>query len=272
VLCRPLELRYVAHYSIRSDDVTGGHEDIRRVCKQVMNKTASKRIISKQEATVLLADLDLFASTETIESVSISNSTRVVVKDCTATKTKTFIQRYAQRPGTYDNMNLHDYFHHVKNHESQQNKKMILPNFVGVSGTPRFPVTVDYARHTLIVYRPWRTYPRDLDWLAEFELFINSKDCPMGPRITYERVMQRHYEKMTHYEAKATTVDHSGNPVDDDDMDLLFLAGMKANQEYDADDLLFQNMEKGIDYQWDTPPKVSNTTTENDGYSVTHNA
>ena len=41
---------------LAAEDVGMGKRDIQRVAKQVMNKTATKRMISKQEAMVLLAD------------------------------------------------------------------------------------------------------------------------------------------------------------------------------------------------------------------------
>ena len=217
-----------------------------------MNKAASKRIISKQEASVLLADLDLFTCTETIESVSISNSIRLTTSDVPSS-TKTFIRRYANRPGSCERMSLRDYFHHVKNGD---NKPLIIPNFVGVGGTPCFPVSIDYARHTLIVNRPWRHYPTGIDWIREFDAFVHSPDCPRGPKITYERVMQRFYEEMTHYEPKATSPDHSSNPLCPEDEELLLLTGLKSSQEYDAEDLLFQSLDKGINFKWDSAPMV----------------
>ena len=235
--------------------MTGDRSDVRRVCRQVMNKTVSKRIISKQEATVLLADLDLFTCTETIESVSISNAKRITVDKDASSDTKTFIKQYAARPSSYEQMSLHDYFHHVKNRNGTTSK-LIIPNFVGVSGTPVYPVTSAYARHTLIVHRPWREYPSDLDWIGEFNCFINSENCPLGPKITYERVVARYIEKMTHYEPTAAKIDHSQNPIDDDDMELLYLTGQKCHTEFDAEDVLFQQMDKGMNFQWDTAAKV----------------
>ena len=226
---------------------------MRRVCRQVMNRSAAKRIISKQEACVLLGDLDLFHCSETIESVSISNSVRLVSGDV-PNATKTFVKRYACRPVSCEDMSLRDYFHHCKN--KPDSSTLIIPNFVGAGGTPCFPVSVDYARHSLIVNRPWREYPRDIDWIAEFEAFIHSPDCPRGPKITYERVMQRYYEAMTHYEPKSQNVDHSANTLSPEDEELLLLTGLKSNQEYDAEDLLFKNLEKGLDHAWDSPPEV----------------
>ena len=58
---------------VSAEDITGDKDDVKRVCKQIMNRAAAKRLISKQEACVLLGDLDLTHYTETVESVSISS-------------------------------------------------------------------------------------------------------------------------------------------------------------------------------------------------------
>lgn len=221
-----------------------------------MNKCVSKRIISKQEATVLLADLPLFLCSETIENVSISDGKRVRVgdEDRQSKAGTTFIQLYKRRPSALEHMSLYMYFHYIKN--SDPRKPLIIPNFVGLSGTPCFPVTPTYARHTLIVHRPWRQYPRCTDWVAEFNHFINSPDVPKCAKLTYERVMQRYIDKMTNYEAKATEVDHSGNPIDRDDEELMALTGLKQGDEYDPEDAMFKQLEKGYDYTWDKPAMV----------------
>jgi hypothetical protein len=243
-------------FLLSAEEATGDKGDIKRVCKQVMNKTVTKRIISKQEATVLLAELDLFTCTETVESVSISNGKRISIsdEDKNSSPKKTFINLYSNRPVEHELLSLHQYFHLVKN--SDPTRRMIIPNFVGVSGTPCYPVSEQYARHTLIVHRPWRKYPSTMDWISEFNQFINSVDAPKSAKLTYERVMQRYFDKLTHYEAKATHVDHAGNPVAEDDLELMHLCGLKASDEYDAEDMMFKNMEKGLDFEWGKKPKV----------------
>lgn len=222
-----------------------------------MNKAVTKRLISKQEANVLLADLDLCKCTETIENVSITNGKRIsaAVEDRASASKKTFIQQYTSRHSTLDHLSLHQYFHAQKNQDNS--KQLILPNFVGLSGTPCYPVTSEYARHTLIVHRPWRVYPSQVDWISEFNQFINSTEAPSSAKLTYERVMQRYIDKMTHYEAKAHEVDHSGNPVSEEDQDVMYLAGLKANDEFDPDDAIYRNLEKGLDFDWDKLPRVS---------------
>ena len=248
-----------------AEDVTGDESDVKRVCRQVMNKCATKRLISKQEAMVLLADLDLTLSSEGFELVSISNSCRLRTnKSSTAPKPakKKFIQEYANRSPLYEDLSLHQYFHATVNancaRAKRQNGKIIVPNFAGINGTPKFPVTDDYARHTIIVHKPWRTFPANIPWKAEFENFINGPTCSTSARLAYERVMRRFYDKMTHYEPKSASVDHSHNPVSEDDNDIMTLVGLDAKEASTYESHLLQTMERGLDFEWNRKPKVTN--------------
>lgn len=223
-----------------------------------MNKSAGKRIISKQEASVLLADLDMFTCTETIESVSISNSQLLKLNDKQATNNTTFIKKYMDRPKQYNDLSLYQYYHLTKC--STASKKDLVPHFVGISGTPKYPVTETYARHVLTVYRPWRKYPRKCDWIKEFDVFINSAMCPTSARMHYDRAMCRYFDHLTHYDPKATNVDHTGNPISSDDQDLIELLGLKGTPHEDEDTRLIQQMDRGLDFDWGKPPKVSYKT------------
>ena len=222
-----------------------------------MNRAAAKRLISKQEACVLLGDLDLTHCTETVESVSISSSKALRQADDKSTD-KTFLTMYKQRPQFLENLSMHEFFHYTKNAPSLlQSRKFIVPHFVGVSGSPKFPVTENYAKHTLIVYRPWRKYPKDLDWIGEFNAFINSNECPASAKMPYEREMARHYAKMTFYEPKASSVDHSNNPIADDDAELMTLFGLQNSEITDHDVAVLKSLDRGLLFEWDKTPKVS---------------
>jgi len=131
-----------------------------------------------------------------------------------------------------------------------------VPHFVGVNGQPKYPVTVDYAKHTLLVHKPWRKYPESKNWLEEFYCFMNDPDCPETAKMTYERVRARHLTKTTHQEPLSQDVDHSKNPIDCDAKELLELTGLhKTDKEFD--DSMLQNMDTGKDYKWDKKPQVS---------------
>lgn len=239
---------------LRSDELTKDKTDVTRVCKQVMNEACKKRMISKQESMVLLGDLDLTLCTETIENVSISRSKRLQKTEEKGTN-KSFVANYTNRSVIYENLNMADYYNVVKN--TDPNEKTRIPNFVGVNGSPVYPVTDSYARHVLIAYRPWREYPAKLDWKAEFENFINSPSCPMAAQLPYRRVMLRHIEKMTYYQPKNASPDHSNNPIDQEDQDLMTLCGLKTSDDIEYDTAVLKNIDRGLDYKWDFPAMVS---------------
>ncbi len=228
-----------------------------------MNKSASMRMISKQEACVLLGELDLTLCSETIESVSISKTTRLRNGDGGGSNKK-FLDVYKERPQMFEDHSLHDYFLHMKNgagNTTKKKRKCIIPNFVGLNGTPKFPVTDDYARHSLVVYRPWREYPESKDWKLEFTNFRNSPHCPTSCKMGYERVLRRHYDKLTHYEPVGKAGDHSGNPMVPDDIELMELMGLNQSDDPDFETAMLKNLERGLDFKWDNAPKVSERNT-----------
>lgn len=154
---------------------------------------------------------------------------------------------------------MHEYFLKTRSSvESATNwtGKPIIPHFCGVNGTPKYPVTDDYAQHTIIVYKPWRQYPTKLNWIEEFENFIESSYCPPLAKMQYERVFKQHIDKMTFYKPKSTQADHSGNVPSDDDVELLELTGLHGNLDGCAAAVDIKAMERGIDFDWDSPPMV----------------
>jgi len=233
-----------------AEDFTGDKADVVRPCKQIMNKCASKRLISKQEAMVLLADLPLTVCTEGFEAVSLAHSQQVTLKG-KLRDDKKFITQHATRDVSFENMSLHECFHHVKN--PTKNERHMIPNFVGTSGIPRCPVTPDYARHTIIAYRPWRQHPKDLEWIKEFNQFINSEECPVSAKMGCER----NYDKMQHCEPKAQTADHSGNELSEESRKMLELLGLRGDECTDHDDALFKSMDFGKNFEWDKDTQVS---------------
>ena len=243
----------------RAEEITGDKLDLVRICKQIMNKAASKRLISKQEAMVLLGQLDLTFCTETIEAVSISNSKQLCTAESSGRSPKTLLSRYKERSAQMEKMSLHDFYHHVQNQGDRSSRGVRIPNFIGVNGTPKFPVTADYAKHVLVCYKPWRTYPTSEDWVGEFNRFINSVDAPTCAVMAYQRVHCRFLSKTLGYEPTAESYDNSKNPIDCSNQELMDLVGLHRSDEYEYDDSIMSRMERGIDYQWDKDAKVSDT-------------
>ena len=210
---------------------------------------------------ILLADLNLTDCTEALETVSINNSKALRRTEEKSTDSS-FITKYANRPrdSMSENMSLHEYFMEFKNQHSQRSKrkgnKFAIPNFVGMSGAPVFPVTDSYARHVLIVHRPWRKYPANLEWTEEFNRFIHCKECPKPAKIPYLRAMTRYYDQLTGYEPKSSVADHSRNPISEEDSELLILVGLSGSDSDVKDRGLIECLHKGTTHKWDSPPKV----------------
>lgn len=220
-----------------------------------MNKATAKRLISKQEAAVLLGNLDLTLSTETIENVSISNSVQLQKVESTG-KGKSVMDRYRSRGSSQESMSLHDYFHFLKNPDGRNKRGAIIPHFVGICGTPKFPVTPDYAKHQMIVHKPWRSYPTSDDWVCDFHQFINNPNAPLTAQMTYQRVHARFLSKMDGYNPTADIYDHNKNPIDMSSLELMEMLGLHYEDGCEFDDSIMTKLNKGLNYEWDKDPKV----------------
>ena len=158
---------------LSQQETTADNNELKRVCKQVMNKAASSRLISKPEATVLLVNLNLSTCSEYIETISITNSRQLTLSS--SQTQKNFLQQYQHRPSAYESLSLHAYYQLY--HKTIKKEKSSIPHYVGVPGMPVYPVSEDYARHILIVYKPWREYPTGTYWKTEFDSYIRSPEC-----------------------------------------------------------------------------------------------
>lgn len=241
-----------------AESLTENVRDVTRIARKVLNRISTRRLISKQEAMCLLAGLPLVDCTETVSGVTINNSMplREAGEDQEDVR---FVTKYSKRKKEDEHMSMYQWFMKYPNGKNRKKTdKIIIPNFVGLSGTPKFPVTEGYARHTLIVHVPWREYPVGWDWLKTFEKFINSKQCPKSCRMTYDRVMQRHYHNLTFYDPKASDGDHSKNVMSMSDRELAILAGLPAHDKLEEDDetRILKALPKGETFAWDKPPKV----------------
>ena len=197
---------------LKAEEVTGDRRDIQRLCKQIMNKASTSRLISKQECMVLLGRLNLAKCSETLENVSISQTERLRQnKDETAPKT--MVKQYQQRQAHLEHLSLYEFYHLKKNGGNKCSKNAKIPYFVGVSGTPKYPITPSYARHVLTVHKPWKTYPNHTDWIKEFQRFIVDPNCPQSALMTYNRVLSQFYTNTMHHEPKAHEADHSKIPL-----------------------------------------------------------
>ena len=110
--------------------------ELKRVCKQVMNKASSSRLISKAEASVLLGNLSLTTCSEYIEAVSLVKS-RNVRSNNGINRNATLMDQYQNQPEHQNNLSLHAFYKFYW--ESKQGKKPAIPHFIGVRGDHVFP-------------------------------------------------------------------------------------------------------------------------------------
>ena len=243
----------------RAEEVTGDANDLKRLTRRVMNKAIARRLIPKQEAVTLLGNLDLAKCTETIENVSMSNSVKFRLDDQDH-KSDTTLDKHRKRADSLESVSLYEYFHILCNRGDKTKRNAKIPHFIGINGRPKYPVTVDCAKHTLIVHRPWRKYPSSADWIGEFNEFINSENCPVSAQMTYARVHCRHLAKMDNYDPVAEVCDHTKNLLDLSDKELIELLGVHNEDGTNFDDSLLSQLDKGLAFRWDKPTKVSALT------------
>jgi len=176
-----------------------------------------------------LAKLDLFLCTEAIETVSISGEYRL----CTSGQSNfSFLTKYAQRDiSKYSNMSLHQYFDYIKNNTLKgacNNRRYIIPHYVGARSSPTYPPTEGYARSVLLLHVPWQKkfdhQAQGRNYIKEFKAFIKKLDCPTGIKIGYERAKARYEQKKQFveptgkrenicYESFSTVVDDSVDEI-----------------------------------------------------------
>jgi hypothetical protein len=152
-------------------------------------------------------------------------------------------------------LSLHDYYPIFRG--SIMGKKAHIPHYVGVKGHPTFPLSEGYARHVLIVYKPWRVYPTSRYWKAEFESFIHSSQCPKSAKLTYKRVVQRFYDGTKFVEPISAQTVVGNSPISDADEEALILAGLghQGNDEMISHE--FQCIPRGKDFLWSSRRVVS---------------
>lgn len=245
------------NFILNAQSENKGKSDVQRVVKQIMNDCAKKRMISKQEAMVMLGGLDLVFCSETISPVSISSSKRLRKAEDKTTD-KTFITLYEKRKSDFESFNMYDYFEEIKNKQNEnKNQKTIIPNFVGVNGTPTFPVTESYARHVLIVYKPWRKYPRQKEWKRDFEQYINSPNVHPAAYLPYKRAVERYIRKTVYAQPKAENAKASKDGLTEEDQEIIDLYGLQKSDNLDYDTILIKSLPKGENHDWNKPIKVS---------------
>ncbi len=173
-----------------------GKQDVQRIARKVLNRSLGEKLISKQEAMVQLARLDLFLCSEMITNVSLSGYYKLATNGEGKT---TVLAKYAKRDLSKKKLlhqSLHSFFLDKEGwHEKQ--KRYTIPHFTGASCTAVYPPTSEYARAVLLTHKPWHTkfIVDDRDFLFEFWEFIQSPTCPSIVKVPFFQVYMRHLKK-----------------------------------------------------------------------------
>jgi hypothetical protein len=176
--------------SIKDED--DGPGVIQHVVNQIMNRCVANRLISKQEAMVELAGLDLTSCTEIFDNISISGAKKL------GSKGNAYIQEYYHRK---DDLNLSLKQYYMKKFNSEDGNKMAFHvlHFPGVSATTTFPITDKFAHSMLIIHKPWskenplKRVP-GMTWRSMFDDFMDVSP-PKELEINLARAKEAYKEK-----------------------------------------------------------------------------
>ena len=236
---------------------------------KIINNAMKVKIISAQEATVLLSGLDLCFCSETIETVSLSGSYKLG----TTSYSSYIYNKYANRVGS-PAMSLDDFFHITKNKGSN---KYIIPHYVGARMQAIWPPTKEFAKAMLIIHLPWaKTFHIPDDKLIQtFKALYESSTCPPKMRYTINRELYRWSTKADfreHINMKVINYSdftmHDTDSTDNDDL-IALVSTIPADAANIDDDIKF---DYGITFNWDKPKvQLSQQQQQNMEYWIQRN-
>ena len=235
---------------LQSKETLASKADVQQLARKLLNKTISGKMVSKQEAMVLVGQLDLVDCSESVSTVSISGHYKLDYK-----KNSTFLSQYANRPAAYNHMSLHQYFGIVKNKSKKRvQAKTIIPHYVGASCYPVYPPTPSYARSIIMLHSPWQTnFPSNQDFLTRFNMMVAQGQLPSFVLIPLLRVKARHESRIKFSEPINTTDDPITpflSPLSSTDLqEVIMLSNMLPSVD-NAEDDAFQDLDLGLDYDW----------------------
>jgi hypothetical protein len=236
--------------SAKEDEI--GKQDVQRIARKALNRSLGEKLVSKQEAMVQLAKLDLFLCSEMISNVSLSG----YYKLSTGGEGKTTIlAKYAKRDTSCEKIqqqSLHSYFLEKEGwHDKQQ--KYTIPHYTGASCTPVYPPTKEYARAVLLTHKPWhmKFIVDDRDFLLEFWEFIQSPYCPAIVKVPFFQVYMRHLSKRTYTEPTSNAEGISYEEFAQDiPQDLALAVKLVSNLSGTATEMDGYEYDYGIDHDW----------------------
>ena len=246
------EIETNKHIAMKAEETTGDDQDLKVVVKKILNKSASRRIISKQEACVLLVELKLTSCSEMIDTISINNNKRITLK--TNNTDNSYMARYAKRT-SHHHCTMYEYHKHDR---LMRKLPFAIPHFTGFSSTPTFPITERFAKHMLIVHKPWTLQcPCPTSWKPEFDRYINSPGRSKVARMIYDRIVQRHYSGGDFVEPVSSEPSHNEDFDDAEAENAFILAGLNGDKDKATGHCHFEGICRGETHKWDKEPKVS---------------
>ena len=222
-----------------------------------MNRSVAQRTITKPEAMCELGSLPMVICSESIETVSLSGQTKFGKgNDGDGYSTNTLPSRYRKREKPEElGLSLHQYFHKTKNNTNS--RKEFIPHYVGGSGQPVFPVTDSYARSELLKHKPWSAknpMPTNANWIAMFEEFRNSDDCPISVKVSYERAKRIHEDRnkgiKEPFQADIEESTPTDNICDEEVDEVIALSETLGYTEDELDSLEKSGFDLGKEYNW----------------------
>ena len=240
--------------------MTGCQADVSKIARQILNRSIAHRTIPKQECMVELAQLPLVICTESFETVNLSGSYRL-----TSSTHYDLISRYRRMAPANPNMSLH---HFVQMDLNKRKSKIdMIPHYVGANGQPKYPPTKEYAMAVLLVHQPWANAspPRlsDEQWIARFQEFITSPQCPKGVALEYARVKERHMSKRPE-EVVATEECYDTEiraNMDDRTKDILSIVTNHSRPSDPYFSMKDHRFDRGLNYDWSAQHWVSEALT-----------
>jgi hypothetical protein len=235
----------------------GDERDVKKLARRLLNECSKARVISKQEASCQLAGLELYSCSEKVQVESLAGEQRL---GTSREAKKSLLVRYANRPLSLRDMNLHDFFDFSNNKATdvaKLNWKVKIPLFTGARCEPVYPATPEYARAILLLYQPWhgqlKISSEREELLREFHKFIHDTNrCPVAVAIGYNRakLLKNAKEPTT----RVSDIDYDTFTVKPDEetrvlVDLV--STIFASEEETSDKS--SELDLGKTYPWDKP-------------------
>lgn len=233
-----------------------------KLARMIMNRTLKTRLISKQEAMVQLAGLDLWICSETIETVSISRSYKLQ-SEYTSDYDGGMYHKYENRlkkattteKRILEPMTLDTFFKYRKQ-ISQRSTKEIIPHYVGGKCVPSWPITYDYARSVLVIYSPWSgAFPiKDEQVMDKFSFHYFNNSFPTNVYLDINRALAKYVSGALFKEPTSsnntTTIPQPGNNDGTEENDEAIFAASTIPM-FDPDE--HAGLDFGVDHPWSQP-------------------